>query len=116
MYRAGIVRFLLPGAAGIFALIVAANIQTCFPAGKRLSAPVVCPSGTVTSVVVRGTTTNQGKTSQTSTLICIDADGGGRPASGGLIFLLNFSVAFALGGTILLGVRTLRGRRAGGRP
>jgi len=95
----------------IGSLLVSLLMQAAIPTSKRLTGPIACPSGTARYVVHRYMTRgNNGKSSDTSDLICIDADGGGAKANA----LLTMGVGFGYTGTLFaipLVVFAIRGRR-----
>ncbi len=76
-------------ACGFAGLMMASAGAAIFPVTVRLTAPIVCPAGTVESVVITRTSrTSKGSTSMTWNLVCIDREGGGKHIGAGHTFLL----------------------------
>jgi len=95
----------------IGSLVVSLLMQAAIPTSKRLTGPVACPSGTARYVVHRYMQRgNNGKTSDTSDMICIDADGGGTKANALLVMGVGFGYTGTLFGIPLV-VFSIRGRR-----
>lgn len=97
----------------VSSLLLTALSHGCIPTSKRLTGPFACPSGTTQYVVHRYMSrNNNNKTSETSDLICLDADGGGTRANS----FVTIGVGFGYTGLLLaipLVVFGLRGRGRG---
>ena len=95
----------------IGSLLIALLVQAAIPTSKRLTGPLACPAGTAHYVVHRYMTRgSNNKTSDTSDLVCIDADGGGTRANALLVMGTGFGFTGTLFGIPLV-VFGLRGRR-----
>jgi hypothetical protein len=107
------VRYIPIAVVVVLSFVLTGAMHGCVPTSKRLVSPIVCPSGTETSVVVRYMKRgNNGKTSDTSDLVCIDGDGGGVKAGDTTTFLVGYGFT-AVGLTVLslpllLGLRRRR--------
>lgn len=89
----------------IASIAITGLTQACIPATKKLTGPLACPSGTEHYVVHRYMKRgSDNKSSDTSDLVCIDADGGGSRANAFRTFGvgLGFTCLFLLGPALAL--------------
>ncbi|MCK6526899.1 hypothetical protein L6R50_04845 [Myxococcota bacterium] len=116
----GIAKVALGAGGAVFfaALMLSTAGVALVPAAHRLAAPVVCPGGTVESVVVRRVSHPvPGETHVSGELMCLDAAGCATRAEVlptlATLFALSTAVAIALG-LLGVGLLLLRGLVAGG--